>query len=177
MIIRRADGRAEEVGQGVSGLPLGIMDDSTYEQIDVQLNPGDVVVIYSDGVTNARSPADELYDSQSNHRLIKRVAQASGGAAEVGRAILQDIREFSAATHRPTTSPWCASARCLVRAYSFPRVGLNSCDCSFPPMPIVGHLDVPPAHDDDDPEYFHSGRRSSAGKCLRAIRLREGVEL
>lgn len=96
VIIRHADGRAEEVGQDVSGLPLGIMDDSTYQQTDVQLNPGDVVVIYSDGVTDARSPADELYDSQSNHRLIKRIAQSSGGPAEVARAILQDIREFSA---------------------------------------------------------------------------------
>ena len=69
VIIRRADGRAEEVGQEVSGLPLGIMEDSVYQQTEVQLNPGDVVVIYSDGVTDARSPADELYDSQSNHRL------------------------------------------------------------------------------------------------------------
>jgi phosphoserine phosphatase RsbU/P len=96
VIIRRADGRAEEVGQEVSGLPLGIMDDSEYQQCEVQLDPGDVVVIYSDGVTDARSPGDELYDSQSNHRLLKRVAQASGGASSVGRAILQDIREFSA---------------------------------------------------------------------------------
>ena len=40
VIIRRADGRAEEVGQEVSGLPLGIMEDSVYEQTDVQLRPG-----------------------------------------------------------------------------------------------------------------------------------------
>ena len=96
VIIRRADGQAEEVGQDVSGLPLGIMEDSEYQQTEVQLNPGDVVVIYSDGCTDARSPADELYDSQSNHRLIKRVAQTSGGPVAVGKAILQDIREFSA---------------------------------------------------------------------------------
>ena len=96
VIIRRADGRAEEVGQEVSGLPLGIMEDSVYQQTEVQLNQGDVVVIYSDGVTDARSPGDELYDSQSNHRLLKRVAQSSGGPVAVGRAILQDIREFSA---------------------------------------------------------------------------------
>ena len=96
VIIRRADGRAEEVGQEVSGVPLGIMEDSVYQQAEIQLEQGDVVVIYSDGVTDARSPGDELYDSQSNHRLIKRVAQASGGPVAVGRAILQDIREFSA---------------------------------------------------------------------------------
>ncbi len=96
VLIRRADGRVEEVGQEVSGVPLGIMEDSEYQQAEVQLNEGDVVVIYSDGVTDARSPGDELYDSQNNHRLLKRVAQSSGGPVAVGRSILQDIREFSA---------------------------------------------------------------------------------
>jgi sigma-B regulation protein RsbU (phosphoserine phosphatase) len=96
VLIRRADGRVEEVGQEVSGIPLGIMEDSVYQEAEVQLSLGDVVVIYSDGVTDARSPNDELYDSQSNHRLLKRVAQLSGGPVAVGRAILQDIREFSA---------------------------------------------------------------------------------
>jgi serine phosphatase RsbU (regulator of sigma subunit) len=96
VIIRHADGRAEEVGQEVSGLPLGVMEDSVYQQSEVQLDPGDVVILYSDGVTDARSPGEELYDSQSNHRLIERVARSSGGPAGVGRAILQDIREFSA---------------------------------------------------------------------------------
>ncbi len=96
VLLRRADGRVEEVGENVAGVPLGIMEDSVYSQTEVQLNQGDVVVVYSDGVTDARSPGDELYDSQSNHRLIKRVAQSSGGPAAVGRAILQDIREFSA---------------------------------------------------------------------------------
>jgi phosphoserine phosphatase RsbU/P len=96
VIIRRADGRAEEVGQEVSGLPLGVMEDSEYQQTEVQLNPGDVVVLYSDGCTDARSPRDELYDSQTNHRLIKRVAQSPGGPVAVGKSILQDLREFSA---------------------------------------------------------------------------------
>jgi serine phosphatase RsbU (regulator of sigma subunit)/pSer/pThr/pTyr-binding forkhead associated (FHA) protein len=96
VLIRRADGRVEEVGQEFSGVPLGIMEDSVYEHAEVQLNVGDVVVIYSDGVTDARSLAEELYDSQNNHRLLRRVAMSSGGPAAVGRSILQDIREFSA---------------------------------------------------------------------------------
>jgi phosphoserine phosphatase RsbU/P len=96
LLVRRFDGSVEEVGKEISGIPLGIMDGSDYEQSELQLNPGDVVVIYSDGVTDARSPGDELYDSQTNHRLLKRVAEAAGGPEAVGRAILQDIREFSA---------------------------------------------------------------------------------
>jgi serine phosphatase RsbU (regulator of sigma subunit) len=60
------------------------------------LEPGDVLILYSDGVTDARSRNDELYDSSSNHRLLTRLAQSTGGPAAVGRSILQDIREFSA---------------------------------------------------------------------------------
>ena len=41
-------------------------------------------------------PRDELYDTKNNHRLLRRVAQSSGGPAAIGRSILQDIREFSA---------------------------------------------------------------------------------
>jgi serine phosphatase RsbU (regulator of sigma subunit)/pSer/pThr/pTyr-binding forkhead associated (FHA) protein len=95
VIIRHADGTAEEVGEDVSGLPLGVMDDSVYQETEIQLRDGDVVVLYSDGVTDARSPSDELYDSKANHRLIKRVAQSDGGPSAVGRAVLQEIREFS----------------------------------------------------------------------------------
>jgi serine phosphatase RsbU (regulator of sigma subunit)/pSer/pThr/pTyr-binding forkhead associated (FHA) protein len=96
VLIRRANGQVEELGKEISGVPLGIMDDSVYEQTEVQLEEGDVVVIYSDGVTDARSPGDELYDSKDNRRLFRRVAQSSGGPVAVGRSILQDIREFSA---------------------------------------------------------------------------------
>jgi serine phosphatase RsbU (regulator of sigma subunit) len=95
VLIRRADGRVEEVGQEVSGVPLGIDEDSVYQESEVRLEQGDVVMIYSDGVTDARSPADEIYDSQTNHRLVKRLAQSSGGPVAVGRSILQEIREFS----------------------------------------------------------------------------------
>jgi serine phosphatase RsbU (regulator of sigma subunit) len=96
MMIRRADGRIEEFGSEISGFPLGIMPESSYQQMSVNLNVGDVAVIYSDGVTDARSPQGELYDSKDNHRLLRRVAESAGGPAAIGKAVLQEIREFSA---------------------------------------------------------------------------------
>ncbi len=96
LMIRRANGQVEEIGADLTGFPLGIMPDSHYKQTSVQLAPGDVVIIYSDGVTDARSPSEELYDSTENHRLVRRVAASSGKPDGVGKSILQDIREFSA---------------------------------------------------------------------------------
>jgi sigma-B regulation protein RsbU (phosphoserine phosphatase) len=95
LFLRRADGTVEELGEDISGFPLGIMPEWQYKQLEVEIFPGDVLVIYSDGVTDARSPAEEIYDSRDKRRLLKRVIESPGGAEAVGKSILQDIREFS----------------------------------------------------------------------------------
>jgi phosphoserine phosphatase RsbU/P len=96
LFLRRADGRVEELGDDdFAGFPLGIMPDWEYKQLEVDMRPGDVMVIYSDGVTDARNPAEELYDSREHRRLIRRVMESHGGAEAVGKSILQEIREFS----------------------------------------------------------------------------------
>ena len=96
IMVRRQNGAIEEWGETVAGVPLGLMPNTTYDQIEDVLNPGDVAVIYSDGVTDALSPSGERYDTRENRRLFRRVAESPGGPEEVGRAILQEIREFSA---------------------------------------------------------------------------------
>jgi sigma-B regulation protein RsbU (phosphoserine phosphatase) len=100
VLVRRSDGRVEALGQEISGLPLGIMPESRYAQIDTRLKPGDVAVIYSDGVTDARNPRGELYDTSDNPRLSRRIAAAPGSPETVGKAIIQDIREFSAGQYQ-----------------------------------------------------------------------------
>ncbi len=96
VMIRRANGHVDEVGEDIAGYPLGIIPDADYKQIEVKLYPGDVVTIYSDGVTDPRNIREELYESRENRRLLRKVAETSGGPEAMGRAILQDIREFSA---------------------------------------------------------------------------------
>jgi phosphoserine phosphatase RsbU/P len=62
-----------------------------YEQIKIELRPGDVAVVYSDGVTDSRNPAEDLYDTQENCRPLTCIKDAAGEP----EAILQEIREFS----------------------------------------------------------------------------------
>ena len=52
----RHDGRLEEVGRSLSGLPLGIMPDYAYESPRPSLEPGETVILYTDGVTDAMDP-------------------------------------------------------------------------------------------------------------------------
>ncbi|AMV37571.1 SpoIIE family protein phosphatase [Planctomyces sp. SH-PL62] len=95
IIVRRADGRVEEVGEDIAGFPLGIVQGAEYRQDEVRLEPGDVVVVYSDGVTDSRNLQEQLYDCRDDRRLLRRIAESPGGPEAVGKAILQDIREYS----------------------------------------------------------------------------------
>ncbi len=95
IMIRRADGQIEEIGDEIKGFPLGVMPETDYDQVDITLEAGDVVVVYSDGVTDARNTHEEIYDTKLNRRLLRRVADLKGRPRAVGQGILQDIREFS----------------------------------------------------------------------------------
>ncbi len=96
LLVRRASGKVEEIGNDIAGFPLGIQPDSCYAQAETTLAPGDVAVLYSDGVTDARNPSESLYDCTENRRLIRRIAASAGGPEAVGRALLQELREFAA---------------------------------------------------------------------------------
>jgi sigma-B regulation protein RsbU (phosphoserine phosphatase) len=96
IMVRRAGGHVDEIGEEIAGFPLGIVAASDYRQTEVDLHPGDVVVVFSDGVTDPRNVKEELYHTRDNPRLTRRVAESTGGPEAIGRAILQDIREFSA---------------------------------------------------------------------------------
>jgi sigma-B regulation protein RsbU (phosphoserine phosphatase) len=49
---------------GEGGIPLAMMDNFVYDQGEIVLNPGDVVVIYSDGITEAMNAMDEQFTEQ-----------------------------------------------------------------------------------------------------------------
>jgi sigma-B regulation protein RsbU (phosphoserine phosphatase) len=96
ILIRRANGCIDECGPELDGCPIGLMPDSVYNQADISLEPGDVVVIYSDGVTDARNVCEEMYDSKTISRLRERLGRTSGGPIAAGRAIVRDLDSFSA---------------------------------------------------------------------------------
>jgi sigma-B regulation protein RsbU (phosphoserine phosphatase) len=77
--LRRADGSVEVLG-GAGGLVLGVMPGVVYPEHTLQLLPGDRLVLYTDGVTEAFNPADEPYGTE---RLIAEV-KAHGDAAAAG---------------------------------------------------------------------------------------------
>lgn len=77
-----------------NGLPLGLFCNARFEPVSVTLAPGDVLLLYSDGLSEARGPADEEYGGA---RIAEVLAGAGGVAAEgVVRACVEDVLRFTA---------------------------------------------------------------------------------
>jgi phosphoserine phosphatase RsbU/P len=92
-IVRRSGGRIEVIGQDESGPPLGVVEDQAYVAITTQIDPGDVVVLYTDGVNEAMSPSGELFGMS---RLERCVATSPRGASLVGQAVRDAVRAHTA---------------------------------------------------------------------------------
>jgi sigma-B regulation protein RsbU (phosphoserine phosphatase) len=88
----RSDGSHERLREG--GAVLGVFASRNYEMGSVQLSPGDRVVLFTDGVTEASGPAGEEFGEARLLRLLTDYRALS--ADELQAKILAIVGEFSA---------------------------------------------------------------------------------
>jgi phosphoserine phosphatase RsbU/P len=93
-LIVHSAGTVEQLASG--GLPLGIKPDAEYREGRTQLQPGDVLVVYSDGVTEALSPSGEEYGATRLYEVVSRNIEAS--AAGIRDRIESSLTKFSQGT-------------------------------------------------------------------------------
>jgi sigma-B regulation protein RsbU (phosphoserine phosphatase) len=93
-IVRSPEGNAKSIRHEGSGMPLGISGTQDYGELKIAMEPGTAVIVYTDGVTDARSPAaDELF---GRTRLEQFIAAAKAPAAgELVKAIVKEVDCFS----------------------------------------------------------------------------------
>lgn len=90
--VRRAAGPVQAL-DGAGGLVLGAMTGVSYPTHKVELLRGDQLVLYTDGVTEAFNPAEELYGAR---RLVDEVHVHGGGTPEaLVERICQSVTEFA----------------------------------------------------------------------------------
>jgi sigma-B regulation protein RsbU (phosphoserine phosphatase) len=90
-LLMEADGKAHFEERG--GVPLGMFRDSRYYEYYLTLEPGQVLVLYTDGATEAMNPADEEYDRD---RLVEAVRQCRHlGAREMIEFIHRDVIDWT----------------------------------------------------------------------------------
>jgi sigma-B regulation protein RsbU (phosphoserine phosphatase) len=79
-------------GLDVCGLVLGIEPDQQYHEVRTQLGIGDAVVLYTDGVTEARRD-NELYGVERLDRVLSEHRGRS--PSDLAQKVLDDCRSFA----------------------------------------------------------------------------------
>jgi serine phosphatase RsbU (regulator of sigma subunit) len=89
-LVRRADGRCEEIREG--GMLLGVRDDARYPVSAVELDAGDLALVYSDGLTEA-SRGGVLFGVEGVRDVLQRHAHRR--AADVVEELLTAVRRWA----------------------------------------------------------------------------------
>ena len=90
-LIARSDGSIELVESG--GLPLGLMDFAEYESGEAQLGPGDVLFVYSDGVSEANNLAEDEFGMDRLKTVVS--ANVGGSASGIRDKVEAALSEFT----------------------------------------------------------------------------------
>jgi sigma-B regulation protein RsbU (phosphoserine phosphatase) len=77
----------------VEGIPLGLLPERDYEETVVEARAGDLVVLYSDGITDQPNPAGEEYGRGHLIQLLKTVCSEPPGS--VIAALFADLDRFT----------------------------------------------------------------------------------
>jgi len=90
--LRRSGGAVERLG-AAGGLPLGLSEDAVYRSAAVTLEPGDQLLIVTDGITEAMDPSQSLFGEDRVADLMKH--RGSPDTSLLLR-LLADVRAFEA---------------------------------------------------------------------------------
>jgi sigma-B regulation protein RsbU (phosphoserine phosphatase) len=77
-----------------NNLPLGLAEEAQYKPVQVNLSPGDVLLFYSDGITEAENTADEFYGPDRLARLVSEQA-TDLSADQLVKKVEEDVRKHT----------------------------------------------------------------------------------
>jgi len=86
-LLRRADGRIDRLGG--TGVALGMFEASTYQSIETHIGHGDILLMYSDGITEAENPSGLPFEEAGLERFM--TAHGGDAPALLAPAILRAV--------------------------------------------------------------------------------------
>ncbi len=89
-LLRRGQ-QIEQIGGSEAGLPLGCDSQRSYEQVELELQPGDKIVLYTDGISEAMNAKGDVYGPERIRLAIERAPES---VEATGQALLDDVRRF-----------------------------------------------------------------------------------
>ncbi len=93
--VRRQAGEVLQVvnASGKGQPALGLMEDAKYKSSEILLSPGDLLLLYTDGLIEVQSPNSDLYTQQLLQSAVQR--SLNDPAPKLFDALLEEVREFS----------------------------------------------------------------------------------
>jgi len=91
-LFRAATGQVEELAS--NNMIVGAFQIATYEAATLRLDPGDILLAYSDGLTEAENPQGEMLGEEGVKQVI--MAEASSGCRHLEAKLLETIHNFTA---------------------------------------------------------------------------------
>jgi serine phosphatase RsbU (regulator of sigma subunit)/ligand-binding sensor domain-containing protein len=74
--------------------PLGAFEDSTYQDKTISLEDGDVITIYTDGISEAQTKQGEFYETEKLINLLNRTDTDAYSAKDIKDLIIDDVSSF-----------------------------------------------------------------------------------
>ena len=90
-LFRSATGNIESLAP--DAYPLGIFDSASYQSRVFRLDKGDILVVYSDGLTDAKNPHEEMFGEARLQEIIQR--ESPSGSRAVEQRFLKAIEDFT----------------------------------------------------------------------------------
>ena len=81
--------------QAKANLVLGLMDGIPYREQHLQLNPGDCIYLYTDGVTEALNPEQKLLGDDYLKDMLNRHRKDSANVEEFVQAMYREVDDFA----------------------------------------------------------------------------------
>ena len=93
--IYKSNGTVDVLESNGPKFPLGAFPDTEYNKRTFDLNPGDLIILYSDGITEAQNSEKNFYGLERFKRLISRLETDRLSAEKIKNKIADDIRRFT----------------------------------------------------------------------------------
>lgn len=90
--LRRGNGHVEAIGTTTSGVPLGVLPNYRYQALNIPLNPGDSLIVFTDGFNEAMNKNNELFGLE---RIRQQLQTAALNAAEIGTGLVNNVNQFA----------------------------------------------------------------------------------
>ena len=95
-ILRHANGEMEYLTEG--GVALGMFENLKYEERPLGLSPGEIIVFYTDGVTEAKNEKEEEFGTRRLKQVINDLHQLN--ASQIQENIYRAVKDFTGSLHQ-----------------------------------------------------------------------------